>query len=146
MPLLPHHSVGYGLALHNAIRDFYVHAREGWPVDEERLVRLFERVVDGRGLHHARARGAARSSAAARRSARFVRARAGGSRRSPRAVEGEFRFERGRDVVRGRFDRVDVRREGPVIVDFKSSDVDRPGEGRRSARRTACSCKLYALA
>jgi len=29
VPLLPHHSVGYGLALHNAIRDYYVHRALG---------------------------------------------------------------------------------------------------------------------
>jgi DNA helicase-2/ATP-dependent DNA helicase PcrA len=76
LPTLPHPLVGYGLALHNAIRDYYVHAREGWPVDAERLVQVFEESWTGRGLHHARARTPAPRPAAARRSARGTSASA----------------------------------------------------------------------
>ncbi len=48
-------------------------------------------------------------------------------------------------MVRGRFDRVDVRREGPVIVDFKSSDVTDPAEADERAAESL-QLKLYALA
>ncbi len=59
VPLLPHHSIGYGLALHNAIRDYYVHRREGWPHRRGGDRAAVPPLVDRRGLHHARARGGA---------------------------------------------------------------------------------------
>jgi len=143
VPLLPHHSVGYGLALHNAIRDYYVHAREGWPVDAERLVQAFETSWTGEGFitrEHEQQR-LERGRAAIR--AWYAREQAAPS--SPAVIEGTFRFKRGKNVVRGRFDRVDIRPEGAVIVDFKSSSVDDP---RKAAQRAKDSLQLktYALA
>jgi DNA helicase-2/ATP-dependent DNA helicase PcrA len=60
-------------------------------------------------------------------------------------IEGTFRFKRGRNVVRGRFDRVDVRPEGPVIVDFKSSGVDDPKKAVQRAK-DSLQLKVYSLA
>ena len=143
VPLLPHHSVGYGLALHNAIRDYYVHAREGWPVDAERLVQVFEDSWTGEGFitrEHELQR-LERGRAAIR--AWYAREQAAPS--SPAVIEGTFRFKRGRNVVRGRFDRVDVRPEGPVIVDFKSSGVDDPKKAMQRAK-DSLQLKVYSLA
>ncbi len=143
VPLLPHHSVGYGLALHNAIRDYYVHAREGWPVDADRLVQVFEESWTGEGFitrEHERQR-LAQGQAAIR--AWYERERLHPSK--PAIIEGAFRFALGANVVRGRFDRVDVRPEGPVIVDFKSSDM---ADADKAVTRAAGSLQLavYALA
>ena len=44
----------------------------------------------------------------------------------PTHVEREFGFTLGTDRVRGRWDRVDETGDGPVIVDYKSSDVREP--------------------
>jgi DNA helicase-2/ATP-dependent DNA helicase PcrA len=144
VPLLPHHSVGYGLALHNAIRDYYVHAREGWPVDADRLVRVFEESWTGEGFitrEHERQR-LDQGRAAIR--AWYERERAHPSH--PAIIEGAFHFALGANVVRGRFDRVDIREGlGPVIVDFKSSDM---AEEEKADKRAAESLqlKIYALA
>ncbi len=143
VPLLPHHSVGYGLALHNAIRDFYVHRREGWPLDEEGIVRLFQRSWTGEGFitreHEEERR---RQGEAAIRA--FYR-RETTQPSSPAAVEAPFELTLGNTVVRGRFDRVDVRHEGAVIVDFKSSDVTAQDVADERAAKSL-QLKLYALA
>jgi DNA helicase-2/ATP-dependent DNA helicase PcrA len=73
----------------------------------------------------------------------FEREQRAGTR--PHAVEREFRFSVGPNLVRGRFDRVDLRTEGPVIVDFKSSDVREPDAAERRAR-DSLQLALYALA
>ena len=143
VPLLPHHTVGYGLALHNAIRDYYVHAREGWPVDADRLVRVFEESWTGEGFitrEHERQR-LEQGKAAIR--GWYEREQAHPSR--PSVIEGAFHFAEGASLVRGRFDRVDVRAEGPVIVDFKSSDVTEAAKADERAQ-DSLQLKIYALA
>jgi DNA helicase-2/ATP-dependent DNA helicase PcrA len=143
VPLLPHHSVGYGLALHNAIRDYYVHAREGWPVTADRLVEVFEESWTGEGFitreHELQRLARGREAIAAW----YERERAHPS--SPAVVEGAFRFRRGANVLRGRFDRVDRRPEGAVIVDFKSSAVDQQAKADARAK-DSLQLKVYALA
>ena len=143
VPLLPHHSVGYGLALHNAIRDYYVHVREGWPVDADRLVRVFEDSWTGEGFitrEHELQR--LEQGRAAIRSW-YEREQAHPS--APAIIEGAFRFKEGANVVRGRFDRVDIRREGAVIVDFKSSAITREDKAQQRAK-DSLQLKIYALA
>ncbi|MEP7028887.1 MAG: ATP-dependent DNA helicase, partial [Candidatus Eisenbacteria bacterium] len=143
VPLLPHHSVGYGLALHNAIRDYYVHTREGWPVDANRLVQVFEESWTGEGFitrEHERQR-LEQGRAAIR--GWYEREQAHPSK--PAIIEGAFRFALGANVVRGRFDRVDVRTEGPVIVDFKSSEVAEADKADTRAKESL-QLAVYALA
>ena len=143
VPLLPHHTVGYGLALHNAIREYYVHAREGWPIDGDRLVRVFEESWTGEGFitrEHELQR-LEQGRAAIR--GWYERERAHPS--SPAVVEGSFRFKRGANLVRGRFDRVDVRPVGAVIVDFKSSAVDAQAKADKRAKESL-QLAIYALA
>jgi len=143
VPLLPHHTVGYGLALHNAIRDYYVHAREGWPVDADRLVKVFEESWSGEGFitrEHERLR-LGQGQAAIRSWYEHEQARPS----RPAVIEGAFHFAEGANAVRGRFDRVDVRAEGPVIVDFKSSDVTEAAKADKRAQ-DSLQLKIYALA
>ena len=125
------------------IRDFYMHRREGWPLDEDGIVELFARAWTGEGFitreheEERRRQGEAAIRAFYRRETTHPS--------SPAAVEAPFELALGHTIVRGRFDRVDVRRDGPVIVDFKSSDV---GEQAVADQRAADSLqlKLYALA
>jgi hypothetical protein len=79
---------------------------------------------------------------------RFV-ARDAADPRTPLAVETEFKFKVGDDVVIGRWDRIDERREGIVLVDYKSSEVDDAEKARAARARTSLKdgqLGLYALA
>src|ERR1043166_4114123 len=78
---------------------------------------------------------------------RFL-ARDAASRATPLAVETDFKFKVGDDVVIGRWDRIDERAEGIVLVDYKSSEVD---DAEKAESRAKDSLKdgqlgLYALA
>jgi DNA helicase-2/ATP-dependent DNA helicase PcrA len=64
---------------------------------------------------------------------------------SPAVIEGPFRFRRGANVMRGRFDRVDHRPEGAVIVDFKSSAVTEQKKADQRAK-DSLQLKVYSLA
>ncbi|MFQ5521590.1 MAG: RecB family exonuclease, partial [Candidatus Methylomirabilia bacterium] len=63
----------------------------------------------------------------------------------PAYVEREFGFNLGADHIRGRWDRVDEEDRGPVIVDYKSSDVRDPKKADERARESL-QLKIYALA
>ncbi|MGH7743096.1 MAG: RecB family exonuclease, partial [Candidatus Eiseniibacteriota bacterium] len=66
----------------------------------------------------------------------------------PVAVESEFRFRFGQDQVSGRWDRIDERPEGIVLVDYKTSEVDEDDRAAERAKEFARDGQLglYALA
>ncbi len=144
VPFLVHHATGYGVALHAAIADYYAHRQQGWPVDEARMVAAFEQAWTGEGFitrEHELLR-----LEQGRQAVKAWYAREQAAPSSPALVESPFRVTLGTTVLRGRFDRVDVRKgEGPVIVDFKSADVD---DQATADERAAESLQLgvYALA
>ncbi|MEO6462249.1 MAG: ATP-dependent DNA helicase, partial [Candidatus Eisenbacteria bacterium] len=144
VPLLAHHSIGYGLALHGAIRDFYLHRAEGWDLDEDGLVGRFERHWTGQGFitrEHEETR-----KEQGRQAIRGFHRREQAAPSRPAQVEATFELERGMTTVRGRYDRVDLPADGcAVIVDFKSSDVvDQAKADERAAQ--SLQLKIYALA
>jgi DNA helicase-2/ATP-dependent DNA helicase PcrA len=143
VPLLPHHAALYGLAIHNAIRAFYRHVLNGWPVTVEDVLVAFRQSWRSEGFltrEHEEARFAAGQETLRRF---FERERQAGTQ--PHAVEREFRIRLGPDLVRGRFDRVDLRPEGPVIIDFKTSDVREQDKADARAAENL-QLKIYALA
>lgn len=143
VPLLPHHGVVYGLAIHNAIRTYYRHVLNGWPVSVDDVLAAFAASWRSEGFltrEHEESRLAAGQEALRRFTEREIRA---GTR--PQAVERDFRIRVGCDLVRGRFDRIDLRPEGPVVVDFKSSDVRESEQAERRAR-DSLQLRIYALA
>jgi DNA helicase-2/ATP-dependent DNA helicase PcrA len=143
VPLLPHHGVMYGQAVHHALHTYYRQVLHGWPVAEEDLLAAFAASWRPEGFltrEHEEARFAAGQETLRRFFAREARAE-----HRPAAVEREFRFHRGSVRVQGRFDRVDLRPEGPVIVDFKTTDV-RDGEAAERRARENRQLRVYALA
>jgi DNA helicase-2/ATP-dependent DNA helicase PcrA len=144
VPLLAHHSIGYGQALHLAIRDFYAHEAEGWPLDEDGLAARFDHHWTGEGFITREHEETRKEQGRAAIRGFHRRERAAPSR--PAFVESSFEVARGATTVRGRFDRVDLRPgTGAVIVDFKSSDVSDPAKADERAERSL-QLKLYALA
>jgi DNA helicase-2/ATP-dependent DNA helicase PcrA len=143
VPLLPHHGVVYGLAIHNAIRAYYRQVLNGWPVTIEDVLSAYQQSWRSEGFltrEHEEARFATGQESLRRFFERETR-----SGITPHSVEREFRFRLGPDVVRGRFDRVDLRPEGPVVVDFKSSDV-REQDKADARAADSLQLKIYALA
>ncbi|HEV8481833.1 MAG TPA: ATP-dependent DNA helicase [Candidatus Eisenbacteria bacterium] len=143
VPLLPHHGVMYGQAMHHALQVHYRQALQGWPASEDDLLAAFAEAWRPEGFltrEHEEARYAAGQETLRRF---FAREESTPSR--PAAIEREFRFQRGTVRVQGRFDRIDLRPEGPVIVDFKTSDV-RDGEAAERRARENLQLRIYALA
>jgi DNA helicase II / ATP-dependent DNA helicase PcrA len=142
IPLPAHHSIVYGNALHKAV-EFYLRRRAaGSYTPLEELLGAFEEAWRNEGFltrEHEEQRKRAGIAALSRF---HHEEEATGAR--PAAVEAEFGFSLGDVRVRGRFDRVDEGPAGPVIIDYKSSDV---ADVRSADRRTreSLQLKIYAL-
>ncbi len=136
----------YGIAIHHAIRVFHQHRMRGHPISADDVVAVFERAWSSEGFfsREHEERRLAEGRAALRR---FVE-REQASDRLPLAVEMEFRFRLGADIVAGRWDRIDESGEGIVLVDYKTGEIE---DGEKAEKRAEKSLKedqlgLYALA
>ena len=146
VPLATDPSFMFGNAIHNAIRDYLKDRLRGYPTAVEHLIRTFEESWSSAGFisrEHEE-----RRLEEGRQVLRRFYASEEASPLKPSAVEREFRFRLDQDEVRGRWDRIDDRPAGVVLVDYKTSEVD---DAAKADERALKSLKenqlgLYALA
>jgi len=136
----------YGNAMHHAIKIWHQHRIKGLPIDADDVVAAFESAWSSEGFltREHEERRLAEGRAALRR---FVE-REVASGVQPLAVETDFKFKVNGDVVIGRWDRIDERPQGIVLVDYKSSDVDEEEKAEERAKKSLREGQLglYALA
>ncbi|MFQ5864615.1 MAG: ATP-dependent helicase [bacterium] len=143
VPILPHHTVVYGRAIHEAVKEYHRRKMSGKEVTAEDLVKVFEKSWLSEGFltreHEEERLRAGRESLA-----RFYEEQEA-SPWEPTFVEKDFSFLLGNNRIVGRWDRVDIRDGEAYIVDFKSSDIQTQ---EAADRRTKESLQLfiYALA
>ena len=146
VPLTRDPNFMYGDAIHAAIRVYYDHRLRGWPIGAEDVQRVFEKAWSSEGFlsreHEERRLAQGRESLR-----RFVE-REDRSPHRPLQVEQSFKFRHGSNVVDGRWDRIDERNGGIVIVDFKSAAGVQPEDALDRARKSLRESQLgiYALA
>jgi len=143
VPLLIHHRVVYGSAIHKAVQELFRARLQGRAFAEDDLVAAFRAAWVSEGFlsrEHEEQRLAA-GEAALRR---FHREEAA-SPLAPTGVEQEFAFAVDRTRVVGRYDLV-VELGGRVtILDFKTGDVDDLERAQQRARESL-QLDIYALA
>lgn len=143
VPILRHHSVVYGQALHEAVREYFRRRLGGFPVSLEHLREAFQRCWSSEGFltrEHEEQRLKAGQEAV---DAFFAREEA--RETLPTFVEKEFAFRLGYNRIAGRWDRVDQALAGDVIIDYKSSAVKGQKEADAKARESL-QLGIYALA
>ena len=136
----------FGSAIHHAIKIYHQHRRRGLPITVEDVLGAFEGAWSSEGFY-TREHEERRLEDGRDMVRRFV-AREEKSGIVPLAIETDFAFTQGHDTVTGRFDRIDERDGGIVIVDYKTAEVE---EVEKADQRAAKSLKedqlgLYALA
>jgi len=143
VPLLRDHRVVYGTAIHEAIREYHRRKARRQPVTLEELVRHYERAWVNEGFisreHEDRRLDEGREVL----SRFFVFQESSGL--VPTFVEAPFTFQVGATRVKGRWDRVDLRGDEVVLIDFKTSDVRAQKDADRRARESL-QLAIYALA
>ncbi len=122
IPILRHHAVAYGAALHAAIAQFLQSKKQGKVMPLTTLLEIFDRVWDSEGfltIEHEEKRKAQGKVALTRFWDREVK-----SKEMPAYIEKKFDLHFEDVLVVGRFDRVDIENGDEVtIIDYKSSDT-----------------------
>ncbi len=143
VPLLRDHRVVYGTAIHEAIHEYHRRKARRQPISFEELAAYFERAWLNEGFisrEHEDQR-QAEGRVVLRRFYDFQEA----SGQIPTFVEAPFSFQVGATRVKGRWDRVDLRGDEVVLIDFKTSDVRLKKDADRRARESL-QLMIYALA
>lgn len=143
VPILRHHLVIYGSALHKAVELFFRQQLNGRPMTLPELLQAFEQAWSSEGFlsrEHEQQR-LAQGRDVLRRFDEQQRRQP----ETPSLIEEKFMFHLDDFVVVGRWDRVDQRGDEAVIVDYKSSDVDEQKQADRRARESL-QMGVYALA
>lgn len=121
IPILRHHSIAYGAALHNAIATFLNSKKQGNPLSLPQFLEVFENVWDSEGFltpEHESKRKDQGKLALEKFWNREIK-----SPVIPSLIETGFKFVVNETTIVGRFDRVDVKPGGKIeIIDYKSSE------------------------
>ncbi len=146
VPLGSNPAAMYGIAIHHAIKVYHQHRMKGLPITADEVVSALEDAWSSEGFY-SREHEERRLEEGRETLRRFV-AREETSRQAPLAIERDFRFKLGNDLVVGRWDRIDERPEGIVLVDYKTSEVGDPGKAAERAKNDLKDGQLglYALA
>lgn len=142
VPVLPHHSLVFGRVLHAAIHAYLKQRMKGRNLAEQDVIDEYGKNWVNEGFlsrEHEELR-----KAAGEQALRLFYRREEGSGRLPVFLEKPFRWQEGGIRFSGRYDRVDFEADGPVIIDFKSTEASSQKE---ADRRTADSLQMdvYAL-
>ena len=144
VPLEVHHTVIYGKAIHEAIREYNQRKLQNRPVSAEDLLRVFKANWRSEGFisrEHEDQRFAYGQEVLKKF---FAQQEAGDA--IPKYVEEPFKFRLGNNQIAGRWDRVDEPAAGEVyLIDYKSSDVNDP-EKARVQTVSSRQMRIYALA
>jgi len=143
VPILPHHAVVYGKALHDAVQEYYRRRLTGIKITEEEFLAVFENSWRSEGFltrQHEEQR-----LEVGRRTLRSFYRMAEAEKHLPIYVEKEFSFLLENNRVTGRWDRVDIQDGEVCIIDFKSSDI-RKKEKADKRTRESLQLAIYALA
>ncbi|MFQ5824117.1 MAG: ATP-dependent helicase [bacterium] len=141
VPILLHHTVIYGRAIHEAVKEYHRRKMSGREVTVEDLIKVFEKNWINEGFL-TREHEEERLRAGREALARFYEEQEA-SEWKPTYIEKDFSFLLENNRIVGRWDRVDIRNGDVYIVDFKSSEVQTQDA---ADKRTKDSLQLYIYA
>jgi CRISPR/Cas system-associated exonuclease Cas4 (RecB family) len=133
----------YGLALHEAVKDYLRRKRDGVEPSLAEVQAVFRAAWLAEGFISP-AHESERFQAGLASLRRFYEQERG--QPAPDLVEQRFSFMLGKDRVVGRWDRVDRTPNGAIVIDYKAgADEEGSGRAQRSANESL-QLRLYALA
>lgn len=143
VPVMQHHAVIYGKALHDAVLEYHRRKINKIPVCEEDLITAFQASWRNEGFL-TREHEEMRFEAGKKTLIKFYRDQELKGE-TPTFVEKNFGFILDNNRVGGRWDRIDVRNKEVVIIDFKSSEIKGQKEADKRAKENL-QLSIYALA
>lgn len=142
VPVLPHYNLIFGRVMHEAIHSYLKKRMSGERPDVEEVARFYKEHWVNEGFL-SREHEEMKKKAGEEALRRFYK-REESSERVPYYLEKKFRWKEGNIRFVGRWDRVDMLKNGAVITDFKATQVKDQDEADKKARE-AFQLDLYAL-
>ncbi|HNW39542.1 MAG TPA: UvrD-helicase domain-containing protein [Candidatus Omnitrophota bacterium] len=143
VPIMEHHTVIYGRAMHEAVSQYLLHKLNDKSFSLDELLDCFEANFDPQGFLDANHQ-EERFRIGRQALTRFYKDEE--KRRSvPKYIEEEFSFVIGNNKISGRFDRIDMEKDGAVITDFKTSAIKTQKDADKRVKENK-QLALYALA
>jgi len=143
VPIMEHHTVIYGRAMHDAVSKYYQYKISGRKMGLADILNAFRVSFDPEGfidLEHQKERLRVGEDALTRffkdEEKRNIK---------PKFIEELFNFKFHDIKITGRFDRVDEEAEGDVIVDFKTSDIKHQKDADKRVKESS-QLILYSFA
>ena len=143
VPIMEHHTVIYGRAMHEAVSQYLLRKLNGDKIAMDELLDCFAANFDPQGfldVQHQEERFRIGKEA-------LVRFYKDEENRStlPKFIEKDFSFIIGDNKIIGRFDRIDMEKDGAVIMDFKTSAIKTQKDADKRVKESK-QLALYALA
>lgn len=143
VPIMEHHTVIYGRAMHDAVSRYYQWRQSGRKMDLADILNAFRKSFDPQGfidLKHQRRR----LEVGERALTRFFKEEEE-RRVKLKFIEEPFNFKFQDIRITGRFDRVDEEADGDVIIDFKTSEIKQQKDADKRVKESS-QLMLYSLA
>ena len=143
VPIMEHHTVVYGRAMHEAVTKYFQFKMAGTPMQLGELLNAFKESFDPQGFldeKHQEERFRIGQEALMRF---FKEEEARNS--LPFCIEKDFSFIFQNNKIRGRFDRIDMEGNEAIIIDFKTSEITKQKDADKRAKESM-QLALYALA
>jgi DNA helicase-2/ATP-dependent DNA helicase PcrA len=143
VPIMEHHTVIYGRAMHEAVTEYFKHKMLGKKMELADLLNAFKGNFDPQGFldeKHQKERFRTAQEALLR----FFKEEEKQDSK-PLFIEKEFSFILENNKISGRFDRIDMEKEGAVIIDFKTSELNKQKDADKRTKESL-QLALYALA
>jgi DNA helicase-2/ATP-dependent DNA helicase PcrA len=143
VPIMEHHTVIYGRAMHEAVTRYYQYRLSGKKMQLGELLDAFRDSFDPQGFLD-KAHQEERFKVGLAALNQFFHAEEA-RKKEPKFIEKDFSFMFDGNKITGRFDRVDEDSEETVIVDFKTSEVREQKVADKKAAESL-QLALYSLA
>jgi len=142
VPIVQHHSVVYGNALHRAVQKYNEAKKQKKEVTLDELIGVFSSSWRSEGFI-SREHEDLRLKEGEKTLQRFYE-REQSRDNIPYEVEKRFHFLYNKIIIRGRWDRIDMEDGEPVIIDFKSSSISTQEEADKRTK-ASLQMNLYAF-
>jgi len=143
VPILVHHAVIYGQAMHEAVLRYHQFKIRGKTIQEDELIDIFQSIFKQEGFlskkHFQK-----RLSVGKKALRRFLKEQER-SKITPTFVEKDFSFLVDNNRIIGRWDRIDIRNNEVILIDFKSSEITKQTDAERRTKESL-QLSIYSLA
>jgi DNA helicase-2/ATP-dependent DNA helicase PcrA len=143
VPIMEHHTVIYGRAMHEAVTKYFQYKMAGQEMELADLLDAFKESFNPQGFldeKHQKERFRIGQEA-------LIKFFNEDEKRNslPLYIEKEFSFVWENNKISGRFDRIDMEEDGAIIMDFKTSELNKQKEADKRTKESL-QLVIYALA